>query len=161
MDLPEKMEPSAARLRTALIAAGMRVTRQRAAVYDQLLRLDHPTAEQVYLQVRREVKSVSLATIYNALDVLVASGLVTRLLTANGSARFDARRDHHYHLRCLKTGTMIDLDTRFEPDLIAQLDPQLADDLSQRGFQVTGYHLEVVGYYGEPPANSSLDHPRP
>ena len=43
-------------------------------------------------------------------------------------------------------GTVHDLPTHFDPDLVARLDPQLADYLSRQGFQVTGYRLELVGY---------------
>ena len=150
MDLPEDGDPVADRLRTALLAAGLRVTPQRAAVYDALLRLDHPTAEEVYRRVKQDRPSVGLATIYTALDVLEASGLLTKIMSPDGSARYDARPDDHYHLRCLRTGAVLDLDTRFDPDLVARLDPRLADDLTRRGFRVTGYRLEVVGHFDTP-----------
>ena len=156
MDLPYSSEAPSARLRSALLAAGLRVTRQRAAVYDQLLQLDHPSAEEVYQQVRATAPVVSLATVYTALDVLVASGLVSRIMADQGSSRYDARRDHHYHLRCLRTGALVDLDTRFDPNLLTKLDPLLPSDLSRQGFQVTGYRLEVLGYFDDP----SLPDPR-
>ena len=41
-----------------------------------------------------------------------------------------------------------DLPTRFDPELIAKLDPDLAENLKRQGFQVTGYRLELVGYAG-------------
>lgn len=150
---PAPHEPSI--LRPALEAAGWRYTRQRAAVYDHLLRLadrhDHPTAEEVCRAVRGDVPSISLATVYKALEALVASGLVTKLTSGDGSARFDARAEDHYHLRCLKTGAVEDLPTRFDPELVAKLDPNLDRDLRSRGFHLTGYRLELVGYYDDEP----------
>src|SRR4051794_15281429 len=110
-----RSEPDA--LRTALEAAGWRCTRQRMAVYGHLTRAaeshSHPTAEDVYQGVRRAIPSISLATVYKALEALVASGLVTRLPAGegDGSARYDARAESHYHLRCLKTGAVQDLPT--------------------------------------------------
>ena len=76
------------------------------------------------------------------------SDVATKLTAGTGGnrARYDARRDLHYHFRCLRSGTVHDLPTRFDPDLIAKLDPRLHDDLSRQGFQVTGYRLELVGY---------------
>ena len=70
--------------------------------------------------------------------------------------RYDARPDLHYHFRCLRTGEVHDLPTPFDPELIGKLDPQLASYLSRRGFQVTGYRLELVGYQDELPAVSGI-----
>lgn len=126
------------------------------AVFDQLTRAAeshaHPTAEDVYQCVRLELPSISLATVYKALEVLVSSGLVTKLPAGdvNGSARYDARSESHYHLRCLKTGAVQDLPTPFDRELIAKLDPDLGRSLRDRGFQLTGYRLELVGYFADP-----------
>ncbi|MDR3620750.1 MAG: transcriptional repressor [Paludisphaera borealis] len=136
-------------LRTALEAAGLRSTSQRLAVYDQLAAMPHhPTAEEVFQAVRSSLPKISLATVYKALEALVAIGVVGRLNAADGAgpARYDARSDDHYHFRCLRTGTIHDLPTEFDPKLIEHLDPLLAEDLRRQGFQVTGYRLELLGY---------------
>ncbi|WP_165070196.1 Fur family transcriptional regulator [Paludisphaera rhizosphaerae] len=136
-------------LRDALEAAGLRPTPQRLAVYDQLAAMpSHPTAEQVFQAVRPRLPRISLATVYKALEALVAVGVVDRLgaESAAGSARYDARGDRHYHFRCIRTGAIHDLPTEYDPRLIDRLDPALADDLRSRGFQVTGYRLELLGY---------------
>ncbi len=142
-------EPS--ELRAALEAAGWRCTRQRTAVYERLAGMAdlhaHPTAEELFVAVRGDIPSISLATIYKALEALVESGLVTKLPTGDGSSRFDARRGEHYHLRCLKSGAVEDLPTRYDPDLVTKLDPNLVRDLASRGFRLTGYRLELVGYF--------------
>ena len=80
--------------------------------------LHHPTAEEVFQAVRAQIPKISLATVYKALEALVAIGVVDRLTAADGtgSARYDARSDDHYHFRCLRTGTVHDLPTRFDPD---------------------------------------------
>ena len=142
-------------LRSALEAAGWRCTTQRLAVYDQLSRAEHhPTAEEVYQGVRLIIPKISLATVYKALEALVASGVATKLTAGDESARYDARSDHHYHLRCLRSGSVHDLPTPFDPDLIAKLDPALMQTLRQQGFQVTGYRLELVGFYDREPVNA-------
>jgi len=140
--------PTPADLRATLGAAGLRLTRQRAAVHDHLLMAEHhPTAEEVHRGVRAAVPSISLATVYKALEALVASGLAAKLTAAGGSARYDGRPEHHYHLRCLRSGAVEDVETAYDPDLIAKIDPELGPRLRRRGFRVTGYRLELVGYY--------------
>jgi Fur family transcriptional regulator, peroxide stress response regulator len=147
-------------LRTILEHAGLRCTPQRLAVYDHLSQsTDHPTAEAVYQAVRSRIPRISLATVYKALEALVAVGVAAKLTAGTGGnrSRYDARRDLHYHFRCLRSGTVHDLPTRFDPDLIAKLDPRLHDDLSRQGFQVTGYRLELVGYQNGPAMHAIID----
>ncbi len=135
-------------LRSALEAAGWKLTPQRLAVYDALRSADgHPTAEEVCRRVRRMIPTISLATVYKALEAFAAAGLAAKLAADDGTARFDARRDGHYHLRCLRSGTVEDLPTAYDPDLVDRLDPGLSDRLGRRGFRVTGYRLELVGYF--------------
>jgi Fur family peroxide stress response transcriptional regulator len=155
-DSPETTETPD--LRSTLEASGWRLTRQRSAVYDHLREAyNHPTAEDVYQRVKTTIPSISLATVYKALDALVDCGLASRLVAANGSARYDARSDHHYHLRCLRSGVVEDVPTAFDPDLIAKIDPDLGPKLADKGFRVTGYRLELVGYYEENEARPSND----
>ena len=99
---------------------------------------------------------ISLATVYKALEALVASGVATKLTAGDGSARYDARSEHHYHLRCLRSGSVQDLPTPFDPDLIQKLDPELTEILRGQGFQVTGYRLELIGFYEHEPAAAAV-----
>jgi len=135
-------------LRKALEHAGWRCTRQRAAVFAFLRGVEsHPTAEQVFCAVRRDLPHVSLATIYKALDALVEAGLAQRIAGGPGPARYDARTDAHYHLRCECTGEVRDLPLRYDAQLLDRLAPNLADWLREQGFELTGHRLELVGHF--------------
>lgn len=141
-------------LRAALESAGWRFTKQRAAVYDFLKKAhNHPNAEEVYAAVKQQVPSISLATVYKALEALVSCNLAAKLTYSDGSARYDCRCDNHYHLRCEKTGQVQDLKTPYNPELLDNLDPTLRPRLEADGFHITGYRLEVVGYYERPEAS--------
>src|SRR5262245_62121758 len=86
-------------VREALESAGCRYTSQRAAVFDYLEKVKtHPTAEEVYRAVRRQLPKISLATVYKALEALVAARLAAKLTNGDGAARYDCRGDDHYHL---------------------------------------------------------------
>src|SRR3954453_12613564 len=106
-------------LRHALERAGWRYTRQRAAVFAYLRSTDcHPTAEQVFTAVRRELPNISLATVYKALEALVGARLAHRIAGEVGPARYDGRSDAHYHLRCERTGEVRDLPLPYDPHLL-------------------------------------------
>ena len=74
----------------------MSVTRysaQREAVLKELSsRYDHPTAEDIYFSVKKEISNISLATIYRNLTFLSDNGKFLCLLAEN----FDLRSDFLY-----------------------------------------------------------------
>ena len=131
-------------LREALEAGGHRFTEQRAAVFRYLYATDaHPTADEVFLQVREEVPGISLATVYKSLETLVGCGLAVKLTYGDGSARYDGRTDDHHHLRCVTCGRVMDLPGRADDREVARL------AASADSFTVTGYRLELTGYCQE------------
>jgi Fe2+ or Zn2+ uptake regulation protein len=136
---------SEAELRRALKQAGWRCTRQRSAVFACLHAAKcHPTAEQVFAAVRRRVPHISLATVYKALEALVSAGLAARIAHESGAARYDARSDSHYHLRCERTGEVRDLPLPYDPSLFDKIAPHLVEELRSQGFEITGHRLELL-----------------
>jgi Fe2+ or Zn2+ uptake regulation protein len=127
-------------LREALEANGQRVTAQRSAVYRYLLSTEaHPTADDVFTNVRSEIPDISLATVYKSLETLVGCGLAVKLTYGEGSARYDGRTDPHPHARCLDCGAVLDVPGRLDGAALAGLGPL-------PGFAVEGYRLELVGH---------------
>ena len=89
--------------------ARMSVTPQRAAIYRALLESeDHPSPEILYRRVHRRMPSLSLATIYKALDALVRLGLVLQVDVAGETKRYDANLDRHHHLICTRCKKVTD-----------------------------------------------------
>jgi len=130
-------------LRRALEDSGLRFTEQRAAVFRFLRSTDaHPSADDVFLSVRRELPGISLATVYKSLETLVGCGLAVKLTYSDGSARYDGRTDPHHHARCLACGRVM--------DIAGSLPQRDLDDLRAHadGFRVTGYRLELSGFCG-------------
>ena len=85
-----------------------RNTRQRALVLSSVVnRCDHPTAESVYEDVRRQDEHISRATVYRNLHLLVESGSIISIRTAGGE-RFDRRTDDHAHVICEICGRVDD-----------------------------------------------------
>ncbi|MDQ3388708.1 MAG: transcriptional repressor [Gemmatimonadota bacterium] len=126
-------------LREALDANGQRFTEQRAAVYRFLMgSSEHPTADEVFTAVRSEIADISLATVYKALETLVGCNLAIKLTYGDGSARYDARTDDHYHSRCVRCGIVRDVPGEAGSPVLPKI--EVGD-----GFHVQAYRVEVVG----------------
>lgn len=116
-----------------------RMTRQRTVILETLCRLhSHPTADELYEEVRRELPNVSLGTIYRNLDVLARLGRVRRLESGGAQARFDGETSPHYHVRCQRCGKVDDV-------------PMTAGTRIRRprksahGFQILDHRIEFEG----------------
>ena len=73
--------------------------------------------------------------------------MAARIAHESGAARYDARSDSHYHLRCERTGEVRDLPLPYDPHLIEKIAPQLIEALRREGFEITGHRLELVGQF--------------
>ena len=90
---------------------GIQVTAQRLAVLRAVSRRPHVTADVVADLVRREIGAISLQSVYDALGLLVAEGLVRRIQPAGSAALFEDRvGDNHHHLICRDCGRVVDID---------------------------------------------------
>ena len=118
------------------------MTAQRLAVLQAVAGQPHITADGVAEIVRAEIGAISLQSVYDALGVLVAEGLLRRIQPAGAPARFEDRvGDNHHHLICRICGRLVDVDCAVgsAPCLTA------VDD--------TGYEIDEaeVAYWGRCP----------
>jgi Fur family ferric uptake transcriptional regulator len=90
---------------------GIQVTAQRLAVMRAVSGQPHITADAVAEAVRGEIGAISIQSVYDALGVLVAEGLIRRIQPAGSPARFEDRvGDNHHHLICRICGRVVDVD---------------------------------------------------
>ncbi len=90
----------------------LKYSRQRQVIKDFLMtRKDHPTADVVYMNVRREYPNISLGTVYRNLSLLADLGEIRRLQVGDGVDHFDADTSGHYHVVCTECGSVTDLMT--------------------------------------------------
>jgi Fur family peroxide stress response transcriptional regulator len=95
----------------ALRSKGYKATPQRIAICRIALNSRaHPSAQQVYDEVKKSHPTVSLATVYKTLEVLRDLELVQEINFPKGQARFDSYMNPHINLVCLKCGSIKDLD---------------------------------------------------
>lgn len=88
----------------------LKYSRQRASIKEYLMSTaDHPTADTVYLHVRKEFPRISLGTVYRNLNLLADMGEAVKITTPHGGDRFDGCTDPHYHVVCTSCGKVFDL----------------------------------------------------
>ncbi len=71
---------------------------------------DHPTADEVYMHVKKDFPNISLGTVYRNLNLLTDIGEAIKIATPDGGDRFDGRIEPHNHFLCKKCGRLLDLE---------------------------------------------------
>jgi Fur family transcriptional regulator, peroxide stress response regulator len=122
-----------------LKAKGLRVTPQRFAVYANLLsRTDHPTVEQILVDLNQYCPVSSQATIYSSLQALRTAGLIREVLLEAGVSRYDAKVEPHHHFHCQQCGSIEDIGW----DAL----PVVEFDRLRTGLTPNTYEITVRGY---------------
>ena len=94
----------------ALTEHGIQPSAQRVAVADYVLyTTDHPSADQVWAEVKRGFPLLSRATVYNTLNLFTKKGLLRELVLAEGKVVFDPKLDPHHHFLDEETGEIVDV----------------------------------------------------
>src|SRR5580704_4731658 len=90
---------------------GLAITPQRVAVMRVLVNSgDHPRAEAVFAQVRKEHPNISLATVHRTLETLCAIGEARKVTPLHDSARYDGNTAPHHHVICVRCRKICDID---------------------------------------------------
>ena len=89
----------------------LKYSRQRESIKKFLMtRTDHPTAEMIYENLRKEYPKISLGTVYRNLSLLSDIGEIQTISTGVGPDRFDGNAKPHYHFICKNCGQVMDLN---------------------------------------------------
>ncbi len=89
----------------------LRYTRQRKEIWSELQSSgEHRDAEEIYFTLRKRGLSVSRATVYRTIDVLVKNNMIEKLDIGDGRARYEynEKNMHHDHLICTNCGKIIE-----------------------------------------------------
>jgi Fur family transcriptional regulator, ferric uptake regulator len=90
--------------------SGYTLTSQRRAVLDALKDFKgHPSAEEVYLLVKKRNPKVALGTVYQALSVLEEIGLIEAKRWSESPVRYDLNTEPHHDIRCVRCGAVAEV----------------------------------------------------
>ena len=116
-----------------------RGTKQREAVLRVLRNTwSHPTVDQIYDEVRKNIPNISKGTVYRNLQVLQEDSAVTELRLNGTISRYEVKQKSHYHFRCEQCGRVSDIDMPVD----RELDQQVA---KRTGLKISYHQLEFRG----------------
>jgi Fur family transcriptional regulator, peroxide stress response regulator len=148
----ERYEQRRIVLLTRLSTAGHRMTPQRLAIVDSLLKPNrHPTADDIYEEVLCVSPTTSRATVYKTVETLKALGELRELDLGIGRAHYDAANPtDHPHVVCRRCGRIEDVEIGGFSDLIEEA-------RTASGFTLDSERLEFFGLCPEcKPLDSKL-----
>ncbi len=98
---------------------GLKLTMQRYAILEYLMGTkEHPSAEMIYNALKEKYPTITLSTVYNTLEIFEQKGLIKRVPTFNGTARYDATVSPHLHMIMTENGKIVDLYDKQIIDMI-------------------------------------------
>jgi len=117
-------------------------------IYEALVATStHPTAEDLYGMVQTMEPGLSLATVYNTLEVFTSTGLCRKLpgKGGNGACRFDADVSPHVHV-ALEDGRVVDVPADLSSALLEAVPSERLRELESRlGVRITRVNLDLSG----------------
>ena len=116
----------------ALKSENIKLTPQREAIFLNIINSKgHRECDDIYDSLIKNKFSISKATIYRTLDILVKYNLIRKLVIGDGKAKYERKigKPHHDHMICIETGKIIEFDN----DQIEKLQEKEAE---KRGYRV-------------------------
>lgn len=88
-----------------------RYSAQKMMIENALKKLDHPTATEIYEDIRKDYPNISLGTVYRNLGVMAESGEILRISLGDTPDRFDINIHEHLHVTCTRCGRVFDAES--------------------------------------------------
>jgi Fur family transcriptional regulator, peroxide stress response regulator len=130
------------KIRQKLIDKGLKVTPQRIAILESVLKLNnHPTADQILEYIRKNNPNISTATVYKVLDALVDSGLIETVKTDRDIKRYDAITTSHHHIYFHDSEDIQD----YEDEELNELLKRYFERKEIPGIQIEDIKLQIIG----------------
>ncbi|MCS7117255.1 MAG: transcriptional repressor [Thaumarchaeota archaeon] len=123
-------------LLSLLKSHGVKVTHQRLLVAEALMKLDHPTASEIYEFIASRAPAVGVATVYRTLRLFTKTGLTREISSMRGLSRYELYQRPHINLHCIACGHITDFDDSHTKGLFSVF--------TRRGFRVLGCDVAVL-----------------
>ena len=122
------------------MAAAAALTRQRRVVLSVIEESrEHLTANEIYEAARRQLPTISYATVYNSLKFLKDGGFIREIgFGSGGASRFDLEGQRHDHALCTRCGRLVDFD-------MPEIEGLMRAAARRSRFRAESLHLTLTG----------------
>jgi Fur family peroxide stress response transcriptional regulator len=118
---------------------GFKLTPQRIAILRFLEgNTSHPTADDIYRDIKKDHPTVSFATVYNTIQALKDRGELIEITIDPDRKHFDPNPTPHHHIMCSECGRIGDI-IRDYTDVL-----EIPEEITE-GFKITGNHVDFFG----------------
>ena len=95
-------------------SSGIRPTKQRRVLAKILFEKGnrHLSADELFHDVKKEDRKISMATVYNTLKQFTALGLVREVVVDQNKSLYCTNHKSHYHLYIEDEGKIVDIPTK-------------------------------------------------
>lgn len=123
----------------ALKKKGCRMTPQRLELVRIIAASEgHPSANQLYEEIKNQFPTMSQATVYNTLALLKDMNQILEI-DLHGDSHYDGNRpEPHPHIICTECNQIVDGDINLDGDMIKEVE-------QTSGFQITRSQISFYG----------------
>lgn len=118
---------------------GFKLTPQRLAIIKYLEgNTSHPTADDIFTDIKKTYPTVSFATVYNTIEALCKRGEVTEVTIDPVRKHFDPDTTPHHHIICTSCNSIADIHVDYSEAL------KLPANI-RREYALAGNHVDFYG----------------
>ena len=97
---------------------GLKITPQRLGIVKLLAKFSkqkkHPSADEIYTELVETYPTISYATIYKTLEILVKLGFISEINVDSTKKRYELIGKSHYHFVCQKCEKIFDVEEKID-----------------------------------------------
>ena len=105
---------------TLLKENGLKATFQRMQLLENIEKHGHMSVEAIYTEVSKTHPSLSLATVYKNIILMVENGVLVEVPIDGKKSKYELRKEDHIHLVCIECGEVEDRPHMQETDSLLQ-----------------------------------------
>ena len=132
------------KLEEILAQNGLKVTPQRIAVLDALIKIhEHPSADLIIDYIKKNHPNIAIGTVYKTLETFVEKGIVKKVKTEQDVMRYDTVMEKHHHLYCAESNRIEDY---YDQELNTLLEKYFSKK-EIKNFKIEEIKLQITGKF--------------
>jgi Fur family ferric uptake transcriptional regulator len=134
-------------LRDFLKESNHRITSERFEVLEAAMTFnEHFSADELFIAMKRKKSSVSRATVYNTIDLLVKCNLISERNFGENIKRYEStyKKQSHDHLICNDCGRIIEFSSEKINEVRAETCEKLGFEAASHSFYIYGKCINRV-----------------